>query len=183
MKLRLLIVLILLITLGTANEHPIQKIKNVYSWVSSDIAVCNKKPDDDVKHCELYQTKLIENANSASAPAVGNYSSVTNFYYEWTGGEPWILRFITRSHAHGAREYYEEYLFTEKGELLFALKVDEFKINRRYYFDSKKLIRVMVDKKIYDLDKITQTMQESAAETLEESKALLTAFNSMSNLT
>lgn len=182
MKLSLLIVLSLMMTFSNANENSIKKIKDVYYWVRSDIAECSKKPDDEVKYCELYQTKLIDNANNVSAPAVGTYSAVTNFYYEWSGGQPCVLTFITRSHAHAASEYYEEYLFTEKSELLFVLKVDEYKIKRRYYFDSKKLIRVMVDKKIYEHGKITQKMQESAAETLEESKALLTVFNSMSNL-
>ncbi|WP_415405832.1 hypothetical protein ACLHDG_08690 [Sulfurovum sp. CS9] len=147
-------------------KKAINKIKSEYKYVHDS---------------NLYQTKIVENANDLPAPGVGNYSAVTNFSFEWTGGEPYILRFVTKSHIHAAKTYYEEYLFDKKGELLFALSVDEYKISTRYYFDNKRLLQVIKDQKIYDVMMISKQMKQNAAEIVKESRVLSTMFTYISN--
>jgi len=144
----------------------IDKIKSVYKYVHN---------------ADLYQTNIIENSSNLPAPGVGIYRSVTTFSYEWKGGEPYVLRFIARSYTHAAKTYYEEYLFGEKAELIFALSEDEYKISTRYYFEGKSLIRVMKDKKTYDHHSITGQIRDKAVEVIKESKALSTMFNYISN--
>ncbi len=140
----------------------INKIKSAYKYVHNT---------------DLYQTEIIQNVNDLSVPGVGTYKSVTNFSFEWIGGRPYILRFVTCSHTHAAREYYEEFLFGEEGELLFTLSVNELKVSTRYYFDGKSLIRVIKDKKVYDLMMISEEMKRDAEEIQKESKKLLFVFN------
>ncbi len=135
----------------------------------------------NVHDSDLYQTKIIENATDLPVPGVGIYKSVTNFSFEWRGGEPYVLRFITKSHTHAAKTYYEEYLFSEKGELLFVLSVDEYKISTRYYFENRRLLQVIKDQKIYDAMMISEQMKRDEAKIEKESRTLSTMFAYISN--
>ena len=72
--------------------------------------------------------------------------------YEGQPGEPMLFRnihFVTAKYNYAAREFYDEYLFDEKGNLEFIFArnadVDDFKGGEyRFYFQKGKLIKAIV---------------------------------------
>ena len=121
---------------------------------------------------EYYQVKVAQNL-----PGTGGHEEVVNMYYgERDDHEIWPshwLEFVTTHYNFAVREYYEEYLYNENGDIafIFASNPDvEFGClyEFRLYFNDGGLIKVnirrhTVDKtdyiQVYDGDEIPQEYQ------------------------
>lgn len=84
--------------------------------------------------------------------------------YEGQPGEPMLFRnihFVTAKYNYAAREFYDEYLFDEKGNLEFIFArnadIDDFKGGEyRFYFKDGKLIKVIVSVRNLETEKYEQ---------------------------
>ena len=84
--------------------------------------------------------------------------------YEGQPDEPMLFRnihFVTAKYNYAAREFYDEYLFDEKGNLEFIFArnadIDDFKGGEyRFYFKDGKLIKVIVSVRNLETEKYEQ---------------------------
>lgn len=103
-------------------------------------------------------------------PGTGYHKQRIRLYFyeieneEWDADAPMLsrsLHFVTWKYNYGAREFYEEYLYDEKGNIEFAYlcnaDMDHFKGGEmRCYFQNGKLIKVLVSIRNEETEKFEQ---------------------------
>ena len=103
-------------------------------------------------------------------PGTGYHKEWIRLYFyekeneEWEADEPMLFRnihFVTAKYNYAAREFYDEYLFDEKGNLEFIFArnadIDDFKGGEyRFYFKDGKLIKVIVSVRNLETEKYEQ---------------------------
>lgn len=145
------LVLIALLTLTWAQtafgQHTVESIRKQYTNIKANITEMLKEegyPD------EYYQVLVRQNL-----PATGGHFEDTRMYWgERDDDEIYpshYVQFVTTKYNFAVREFYEEYLYDEKGNILFIYAQtpdadeDMDKMHElRFYFDAGKLIKVLV---------------------------------------
>lgn len=116
--------------------------------------------------CPMYYEVNIKQ----NLPGTGYHKEWIRLYFyekeneEWEADEPMLFRnihFVTAKYNYAAREFYDEYLFDEKGnlEFIFACNadIDDFKGGEyRFYFKDGKLIKVIVSVRNLETEKYEQ---------------------------
>ena len=116
--------------------------------------------------CPMYYEVNIKQ----NLPGTGYHKEWIRLYFyekeneEWEADEPMLFRnihFVTAKYNYAAREFYDEYLFDEKGNLEFIFArnadIDDFKGGEyRFYFKDGKLIKVIVSVRNLETEKYEQ---------------------------
>ena len=145
-------------TLSASAQNTVESIRKVYQEVHEMMA--RMTPDKEGMSAmppEYFDLQVVQNL-----PATGGHKENIRMYYgelepeeEGDPYPPHYLRFTTAKYNFAAREFYEEYLYDDKGQVMFiyALTPDvtlgEFTpYELRMWFDGKRLLRFMA--KRYD---------------------------------
>ena len=138
-------------------QNTIESIRKEYQSVQERIA--HMMPDEDGNYAwppEYYDLHVIQNL-----PATGpHHENIRMFYGEekqedeenYNPYPPHYLRFITAKYNFAARQFYEEYLYDDKGQVMFIYaispEVDENMTlyELRLWFDGKHLLRFTAKK-------------------------------------
>ena len=116
--------------------------------------------------CPMYYEVNIKQ----NLPGTGYHKEWIRLYFyekeneEWEADEEMLFRnihFVTAKYNYAAREFYDEYLFDEKGNLEFIFArnadIDDFKGGEyRFYFKDGKLIKVIVSVRNLETEKYEQ---------------------------
>mgnify|MGYP006958158368 FL=1 len=116
--------------------------------------------------CPMYYEVNIKQ----NLPGTGYHKEWIRLYFyekeneEREADEPMLFRnihFVTAKYNYAAREFYDEYLFDEKGNLEFIFArnadIDDFKGGEyRFYFKDGKLIKVIVSVRNLETEKYEQ---------------------------
>ena len=144
--------------LSASAQNTVESIRKVYQEVHEMMA--RMTPDKEGMSAmppEYFDLQIVQNL-----PATGGHKENIRMYYgelepeeEGDPYPPHYLRFTTAKYNFAAREFYEEYLYDDKGQVMFiyALTPDvtlgEFTpYELRMWFDGKRLLRFMA--KRYD---------------------------------
>ena len=125
-----------------------------------------EKEGDWTMPCPMYYEVNIKQ----NLPGTGYHKEWIRLYfyekenYEGQPDEPMLFRnihFVTAKYNYAAREFYDEYLFDEKGNLEFIFArnadIDDFKGGEyRFYFKDGKLIKVIVSVRNLETEKYEQ---------------------------
>ncbi len=138
-------------------QHTIESIRKAYqeNWEVINM-MSDNFPSDGIPP-EYYHVHVAQNL-----PGTGGHQENVRYYYgELESDEdviypPHYLKFVTSKYNFAAREFYEEYLYDNKGHLIFVYArtpdVDFPKMHEiRLYYDGKKLLRLQV-KEATDLE-------------------------------
>lgn len=140
--------------LSVAAQDAVSIIRKHYEEAQQKVAACDKaeKGEGDT-FPEYYEINIVQNL-----PATGPHHERMRFYYDvydnedWQPDEPMLTRnllFVTAKYNFAARDFYEEYLFDEKGniEFVYCRDADMNDMNGgeyRLYFKEGQLIRALV---------------------------------------
>lgn len=159
MKNTLFAILLLLLIVPTAfaqsTEKTVEKIRGVYNAVSQKAAAA-ETDDDQGEYGDLIMNELVINKRNHQWRAVGIFNETYKFFYKTTGEDlyPETLVLVKTERRVSSRAYTEEYLFNEKGTLLFyfqkAENDDQVPAGRRVYFNLGKAVRIVEDEKKRD---------------------------------
>lgn len=131
-------------------QHTIASIRKTYQEVKAGIAEMSDEFPVEGYPPVYYHLHVAENL-----PGTGPHHENIRMYYNevYTEEEmiypPHYLRFVTSKYNFAAREFYEEYLYDEKGRVMFIYvrtpdvdfpKMHEF----RLYYDGQRLLRLNV---------------------------------------
>ena len=132
----------------TANaQNTVESIRKEYQDVQKWIAdMLDEKSETNPEYYDLHVTQLL--------PGTGTHEENIRMYYteeepdyeseEFTW-HPHHLRFATAKYNFAACEYYEEYLYDDKGQLMFVfaitVNVDDHPYQLRMWFDGKRLLQ------------------------------------------
>ena len=146
-KMVLMTLLVLAWVQMTYAQNTVESIRKEYAALKADIAEMMK---EDGYPPVYYQVLVRQNL-----PGTGPHFEDTRMYYgERDDDEIYpshYLRMVTTKYNFAVREFYEEYLYDEKGRILFIYAqtpdadedmetMQEF----RFYFNAGKLIKVLV---------------------------------------
>ena len=149
-------------TLTASAQQTVEHIRKVYQDVHEMIDHMTPKGDDmPAMPPEYFDLQVVQNL-----PATGGHKENIRMYYgelepeeEGDPYPPHYLRFVTSKYNFAAREFYEEYLYDDKGQVMFiyALTPDVtlgelWPYELRMWFDGKRLIRFMAKKAEGPLD-------------------------------
>jgi hypothetical protein len=136
-------------------DKTVERIRAYYTQVSEK-AIAAETEDDQGEFGDLIMNELVINKRNHQWRAVGRFQETYKFFYKTTGEDlyPETLVLVKTERHVSSRSYSEEYLFNEKGALLFyfqkAENDDEVPAERRVYFNLGKAIRVIEDEKPRD---------------------------------
>lgn len=176
-----LCIMLLLFSSGSAQstEKTVEKIRAYYTEVSEK-ATAAETEDDQGEFGDLIMNELVINKRNHQWRAVGRFQETYKFFYKTAGEDlyPETLVLVkTERHVSG-RSYTEEYLYNEKGALLFyfqkAENDDQVPSERRIYFNLGKAIRIIEDEK--KRDKLTIKDLATVKEILLESGKIVAIF-------
>ncbi len=138
-------------------DKTVGSIKQRYTDIAEKARLC-ETDDDRGQHGDLFMNELVVNKRDHQWRAVGVYGQSVKFFY--TGGDsekhlyPDRLVFVISDRKVSAREYYEEFLFAERGDLIFYFQRTENDAESagetRLYLKASKVIRVIEDGKMRD---------------------------------
>lgn len=155
--------LFLSLLLGVASYLPIdaqntiESIRKEYQAVYEMIDLMT--PDEDGNYAmppEYFDLRVVQNL-----PATGpHHENIRMYYgelppkYEGDPYPPHFLRFATAKYNFAAREFYEEYLYDNKGRVMFIYAITPDVVHDgkmvpyelRMWFDGKRLLRLTVKK-------------------------------------
>ncbi len=129
-----------------------------YTEIAEKARLC-ETDDDQGEFGDLVMNTLDINARGHQWRAVGIYRPVYKFFYRGVENDekrlyPDQLVFGKAMRSVSSRTYNEEYLFSDKGELMFYLQKaegdDTVPAERRVYFSGLKAIRIVEDGKTRD---------------------------------
>ena len=145
-------------TLTASAQHTVESIRKEYQDVQKWIAeMHDEELETNPEYYDLHVMQLL--------PATGMHEENIRMYYtekepnyeveEFTL-PPRLLRFATAKYNFAAREFYEEYLYDDKGQVMFifaiTVDVDDYPYQLRMWFDGKRLLQFtakqIVDKSI-----------------------------------
>ena len=152
-------VLVLTGVLSAAAQDALGVIRKHYAEAQQKVAEYDKaeKGEGNV-FPQYYEVNIVQNL-----PGTGPHRERVRMYYfeedneDWQPDEPMLIRslqFVTTKYNYAAREFYEEYLFDEKGNIEFVYcrdaDLEEYGGEFRLYFKDGGLIRVLVS--LYNLE-------------------------------
>ena len=140
--------------LTASSQNSIESIRKEYQSVHEWIA--RMTPNEEGMSAwppEYFDLHVVQNL-----PATGpHHENIRMFYGELEPEEegdpypPHYLRFVTAKYNFAAREFYEEYLYDNKGQVMFIfcktpeINDDMSSCELRMWFDGKKLLRFKAD--------------------------------------
>ena len=142
--------------LAASAQNTIQSIRKAYQDVHEMIDHMTAKGDDiPAMPPEYFDLQVVQNL-----PATGGHKENIRMYYgelepeeEGDPYPPHYLRFVTAKYNFAAREFYEEYLYDDKGQVMFIyaitpdVTIGEFIFYElRMWFDGKRLLRFTAKK-------------------------------------
>lgn len=134
-------------------QNTIESIRKAYQGKQAEIAEMSEDfPYEGYPPC-YYQLSVVMNL-----PATGLHRENIRMYFgemaqddedNYNPYPPHYLSFLTTKYNYAAREFYEEYLYDEKGQLMFIYAqtpdIDMSRMHElRLYFDGQKLLRLNV---------------------------------------
>ena len=141
-------------TLTAGAQHTVESIRKQYQGVHEWIAEMSDNFPSEGITSEYFDLHITKNL-----PASGPHDERIRLYHgELESGEegdpypPRYLRFATAKYNYAAREYYEEYLYDDKGNVLFVYAItpdvdgDMTPYELRMWYDGKRLLRFTVKK-------------------------------------
>lgn len=140
--------LVFLFILGSCKssvaQSEIQPIRAAYQEIGAQIKECKNSIDP----CGLYLATWELNKDGEPWRAVGNHNQTFEFWYIEREDEPMTYQplKVMATRVVSAYKIYEEWLFNEKGDLLFYYLKDESDENqpeKRYYFNNGELIQTI----------------------------------------
>ena len=161
-------VLVLTGVLSAAAQDALSVIRKHYAEAQQKVAEYEKAEKGEGNVFPLYyEVNILQNL-----PGTGPHRERVRMYYyeedneDWQPDEPMLrrgLQFVTTKYNYAAREFYEEYLFDEKGNIEFIYcrdaDLDEYGGEFRLYFKDGNLFRVLVS--LYNLE--TETYEQTYA--------------------
>ena len=154
--------------LSASAQNTVESIRKVYQEVHEMMA--QMTPDKEGMSAmppEYFDLQVVQNL-----PATGGHKENIRMYYgelepeeEGDPYPPHYLRFTTAKYNFAAREFYEEYLYDDKGQVMFIYaytpnedltKILEF----RLYFDGQRLLQLNVKADETDVYKGTTIPEE-----------------------
>jgi hypothetical protein len=159
MKNTLFAIFVLLLTVPVISaqktDKTVEKIRTYYNEVSEK-AKAAETEDDQGEFGDLIMNELVINKRGHQWRAAGQFRETYKFFYK-TWGEsmyPEALVMVTVDRKVSDRSYTEEYLYDEKGALLFyfqkAENDTEVPAERSVYFNLGKAIRIVEGEKKRD---------------------------------
>ena len=135
--------------LTVSAQNSIESIRKEYQGVQQWINQMSENFPSDGIPSEYYDLRVEQNL-----PGTGpHHESIRMYYGELEPEEegdpypPHYLRFARVKYNYAAREYYEEYLFDDKGNVMFVYAItpdvidDMVPYELRMWFDGKRLLR------------------------------------------
>ena len=135
--------------LTVSAQNSIESIRKEYQGVQQWINRMSENFPSDGIPSEYYDLRVEQNL-----PGTGpHHESIRMYYGELEPEEegdpypPHYLRFARVKYNYAAREYYEEYLFDDKGNVMFVYAItpdvidDMVPYELRMWFDGKRLLR------------------------------------------
>ncbi len=150
---------------ANAQESAVADIRSYYQKTQARI---QKLATEEGKSEGLYLYLISENYHDGSWPGVGYFKYEEKYYYELDDNQEKKIVKISISSAHASRFYDEEYLFDDKGDLIFAFHktVEDDERTERYYYKNGIPIRVIENGRVTDN---LNDAQKKAAESVKKS--------------
>lgn len=150
-------------------DRRIEEIRKIYQEVNRKAAECEVNGDTST----TFLTEMIVNKNDGSYPAVGIYKTTVKFYYTFGDREkdpyPNRLLKIMMTTNRSDRTENTEFLFDEKGKLIFYFeKKDDSE--KRVYFNAEQPIKSLQGEKSVSIN------MEFIKSILSEKKKLIGIF-------
>ena len=129
-------------------QNTIESIRKEYQGVHEWIGLMSDNFPEDGIPSEYFDLHVAQNL-----PGTGPHDERIRMYYgelESEEGDPYpphYLHFATAKYNFAAREYYEEYLYDNKGQVMFIYAITSDATEElhpyelRLYFDGKRLLR------------------------------------------
>jgi hypothetical protein len=139
---------------GAQAQYTIEDIRKSYANVKEHIArMSGEFPSEGIPH-EYYHLNVEQNLHGT-----GPHHEHLWMYYDELESDaiypPHYLWFATKKYNYAAREYYEEYLYDNKGQLMFIYATnpdvvfgDIFEF--RLYYDGQHLLKCIVKQRKWD---------------------------------
>ena len=136
--------------LSVSAQNTVESIRkeyqNVHEWMAQ---MGDNFPSDGIPPV-YFDLRVVQNL-----PATGPHQENIRMYYGELESEeegdpypPHFLRFVTAKYNFAAREFYEEYLYDDKGQVMFIYAItpdvtsgDIIPYELRMWFDGKQLLR------------------------------------------
>ena len=135
-------------------QYTIEDIRKSYASVKEYIAqMSGEFPTDGIPD-EYYHLNIEQNL-----PGTGPHHEHLWMYYSELEGSPiyppHYLWFATRKYNYAVREYYEEYLYDRKGQIMFIYATNPDVIfgeifEFRLYYDGQRLLKCIVKQRKWD---------------------------------
>jgi hypothetical protein len=155
-------------TLAASAQNTVESIRKEYQDVQKWIA--EMRAEGLETNPEYYDLHVMQ-----YLPATGRHEENICMYYTEKEPDsedeeftlpPRLLRFATAKYNFAARKFYEEYLYDDKGQVMFifaiTVDVDEHPYQLRMWFDGNRLLQFtakqIVDEQIDDLLKANAKM-------------------------
>ncbi len=162
MKKQLILSLLLFLLSGLAisaqsTDKTVESINKRNTDIAAKAEACETDGDQG-EFGELVMNTLTINSRNHQWRAIGRYVKNYKFFYKGGNSEehmyPDQLVFVKVERKESNRNYTEEYLYSDKGVLMFYLQKaendDQVPVERRVYFSGTKAIRVVEDSKSRD---------------------------------
>jgi hypothetical protein len=137
--------------LTASAQHTVESIRKEYQSVHEWITLMSDNFPSDGIPPEYFDLRVVQNL-----PATGPHHENIRMYYgelepeeEGDPYPPHYLRFTTIKYNYAAREFYEEYLYDDKGQVMFIYALtpdvegggDIWPYELRMWFDGQRLLR------------------------------------------
>ena len=161
MKRRIFCILLLLLLANgvsaQAADKTVEKIQKYYADISEKARLC-EADDERGEFGDLVMNELVINKRNRQWRAVGKYNLTYKFFYRGGNTEkrmyPDQLVKVVVDKKISDREYVEEFLYSNSGEMMFyfqkAVNDDSVPAERRVYFSAGQPIRIVEDGKARD---------------------------------
>ena len=152
MKRQLFLLLAMLLPLAGMAQNTVESIRKEYQSVHEMMSMMSDDFPADGIPPEYYDLHVVQNL-----PGTGPHHEKIRMYYgevestsegeEYNPYPPHFLRFVTAKYNFAAREFYEEYLFDDKGQVMFIYAITSdateeiLPYELRLYFDGERLLR------------------------------------------
>jgi len=169
-------------------EKTVETIRTYYNDVAEKAHLCETQ-EDQGEFGELVMNELTVNTKGHQWRAVGRYGQTFKFFYKAVGDDerrlyPDQIVFIKTERRSSDRTYREEFLYSEKGVLMFYFQKAEndssVPAERRVYFSGTKTIRIIDDGKTRE--RFSATELKNIAEITRSSAKLKEIFTRSINL-
>lgn len=148
---------LLLLAIGVSAQSvdkTVESIRKRYGDIAEKARLC-ESDDDRGEFGELVMNTLTVNSRNHQWRAVGIHQLTYKFFYAGGDSEqhmfPDKLVFVKTERRESNRNYFEEFLYSDSGVLLFyfqrAENDDQVPAERRIYFAGAKAVRIVEDGK------------------------------------